>query len=86
MILLAPAKARCSQKSSLRECVCFVDNLRKDCYNYYKKPLAASGAILGDVWNDGKIPVVDSLGDEFLEYIKTGMQVTVSEEGEVTVE
>ena len=48
--------------------------------------LAASGAILGDVWTDGKMPVVDSLGEEFLEYVKTGMQVTVGEEGVVTVE
>ena len=48
--------------------------------------LAASGAILGDVWTDGKMPVVDSLGEGFLEYVKTGMQVTVGEEGLVTVE
>lgn len=48
--------------------------------------LAASGAILGDVWTDGKMPVVDSLGEEFLEYVKTDMQVTVGEEGLVTVE
>ena len=41
---------------------------------------------MGDVWTDGKMPVADSQGDEFLEYIKTGMQVTVSGEGEVTVE
>ena len=70
----------------MRECVCFVDNLRKVCYNYYKKPLAVSDAISCDVWTDGKMPVVDSLRDEFLEYVKTGMKVTVSEEGEVTVE
>ena len=41
---------------------------------------------MGDVWNDGKMPVTDSQGDEFLKYVKTGMKVTVSEEGEVTVE
>ena len=70
----------------MRERVCFVDNLRKDCYNYYKKPLAVSDAISGDVWTDGKMPVVVGLGDVFLEYVKTGMKVTVSEEGEVTVE
>ena len=70
----------------MRERVCFVDNLRKDCYNYYKKPLAVSDAISGDVWTDGKMPVVDGLGDVFLKYVKTGMKVTVSEEGEVTVE
>ena len=48
--------------------------------------LAASGAILGDVWTDSKMPVVDSLGDEFLQYVQTGMTVTVGEDGVVTVE
>ena len=48
--------------------------------------LAASGAILGDVWTDSKMPVVDSLGDEFLQYVQTGMTVTVDEDGLVTVE
>ncbi len=48
--------------------------------------LAASGAILGDVWTDEKMPVVDQLGDEFLEYVKTGMKITVEEDGTVTVE
>ena len=36
--------------------------------------LAAAGAVLADVWVDGvSMPVVDSLGDEFLEYVKDGM-------------
>ena len=48
--------------------------------------LAASGAILGDVWTDTKMPVVDNLGDEFLAYVKTGMTVTVKEDGVVVVE
>lgn len=48
--------------------------------------LAASGAILGDVWTDAVMPVVDSLGKEFLDYVKTGMTVTVGEDGVVTVE
>lgn len=48
--------------------------------------LAASGAILGDVWTDAKMPVVDQLGDEFLEYVKTGMTITVKENGIVEVE
>ena len=47
--------------------------------------LAASGAILGDVWTDSKMPVVDSLGDEFLQYVQTGMTVTVGDDGVVTV-
>ena len=45
-----------------------------------------SRAILGDVWTDSKMPVVDSLGDEFLQYVQTGMTVTVGEDGVVTVE
>ena len=49
--------------------------------------LAAAGAILADVWVDGvNMPVIDCLGDEFLEYVKTGMTVTVKEDGVVVVE
>ena len=55
----------------------------------FSKPidsLAASGAILGDVWTEAKMPVIDNLGDEFLEYVQTGMQVTVKDGGVVVVE
>lgn len=49
--------------------------------------LAAAGAVLADVWvEDAKMPVIDCLGDEFLEYVKTGMSVTVNDDGSVTVE
>ena len=48
--------------------------------------LAASGAILGDVWTEASMPVIDNLGDEFLDYVKTGMKVTVKEDGVVEVE
>ncbi len=48
--------------------------------------LAASGAILSDVWTDEKMPVIDCLGDEFLETVKTGMTVTVEADGTVTIE
>lgn len=48
--------------------------------------LAAAGAILTDVWTEVSMPTVDGLGDEFLEYIQTGMTVTVEEDGTVTVE
>ncbi len=47
--------------------------------------LAASGAILGSIWTDAKMPVLDELGDEFLDYVKTGMQITVEPDGTVTV-
>ncbi len=56
----------------------------------FSKPidsLAAAGSILADVWlDDVSMPVVDSLGDEFLEYVKDGMKITVKENGVVCVE
>ena len=51
--------------------------------------LAGAGAILADVWLEGEgvqMPVIDSLGDEFLEYVKTGMKISIDEDGTVTVE
>ena len=49
--------------------------------------LAAAGAILADVWlEDVTMPVIDCLGDEFLEYVKDGMKITVKEDGTVVVE
>jgi len=55
----------------------------------FSKPidsLAAAGAILADVWVDGvSMPVVDSLGEEFLDYVKDGMTVTVKEDGVVEI-
>ena len=55
----------------------------------FAKPIdsfAAAGAVLSDVWTDVSMPVVDGLGDAFLEYVKTGMTITVDEDGTVTVE
>ena len=54
----------------------------------FSKPidsLAAAGAILASVWTPNNIPTVDGLGDEFLDYVKDGMTVTIAESGEVTV-
>lgn len=49
--------------------------------------LAAAGAILADVWLDNiSMPVVDCLGDEFLEYVKDGMKVAIKDDGVVVVE
>ncbi len=49
--------------------------------------LAAAGAVLADVWVEGStMPVIDCLGDEFLDYVKTGMTVTVKEDGVVCVD
>ena len=56
----------------------------------FSKPidsLAAAGSILASVWlPDVKMPVVDSLGEDFLNYVKDGMTITVKENGIVVVE
>ena len=59
----------------------------------FSKPidsLAGAGVILADVWlgdqASAKMPVIDSLGEEFLEYVKDGMKITIKEDGIVTVE
>jgi len=56
----------------------------------FSKPidsLAAAGVILADVWLDGgaQMPVIDSLGDEFLKAVKTGDKITVEADGTVIV-
>ena len=56
----------------------------------FSKPidsLAAAGSILASVWLDGvNMPVVDSLGDEFLDYVKDGMTITIKDDGVVCVD
>ena len=55
----------------------------------FSKPidsLAAAGSILASVWlPDVKMPVIDNLGDEFLNYVQDGMTITVKEDGTVVV-
>ena len=63
-------------------------NLQPACL-LFSKPidsLAAAGAILAAIWTDAVMPTIDSLGDEFLEYVKTGDKITVAEDGTVNVE
>lgn len=51
--------------------------------------LAGAGVILADVWLEGdntKMPVIDSLGEEFLNYVKDGMTITIRDGGVVEVE
>ena len=48
--------------------------------------LAAAGAVLADVWlDDVSMPVIDSLGEEFLDYVKDDMSITIKEDGTVIV-
>ena len=55
----------------------------------FSKPidsLAASGAILAAIWTDAVMPVVDQLGQEFLDYMRDGRTVSVAADGTVTVD
>ena len=69
-------------------CACAMD--RQPACMLFANPidsLAAAGAILADVWlQPGKMPVVDSLGEDFLAYVKDGMSVTIGPDGLVMVE
>ena len=55
----------------------------------FSKPidsLAAAGAILAGVWTDRPMLTIDSLGDEFLAAVTTGVRLKASNDGTVTVE
>ena len=69
-------------------CACAME--RQPACMLFSKPidsLAAAGSILASVWLDGiSMPVVDSLGDEFLEHVQHGNMITVKEDGIVIVE
>lgn len=47
--------------------------------------LAASGIILANVWENSSIIAIDNLGKEFLNYVKTGMEIEIKEDGSVIV-
>jgi hypothetical protein len=47
--------------------------------------LAAAGAILSDIWTDINLPTVDNLGEGFLNYVKDGMTVEITDGGIVKV-
>mgnify|MGYP002514515547 FL=1 len=69
-------------------CACAME--RQPACMLFSKPidsLAAAGSILASVWlPDVKMPVVDNLGDEFLDYVKDGMKITIKEDGTVCVD
>ena len=69
-------------------CACAME--RQPACMLFSKPidsLAAAGSILASVWLDGvSMPVVDSLGEDFLAYVKEGMTITVKENGLIQVD
>ena len=47
--------------------------------------IAAGGLIMDDIWNDKKGITVDLLGDEFMNTVKSGDKIKISEDGTVEV-
>jgi len=47
--------------------------------------IAAGGLIMDDVWNERKVITIDLLGDGFMEAVKTGDKIKISEDGTVQV-
>ncbi len=55
-------------------CACKMDrNPRCMLFGNRIDSLACAGAVLASVWSDSKMPVIDELGQGFLEYGKDGM-------------
>jgi hypothetical protein len=47
--------------------------------------IAAGGLIMDDIWNGRTVITVDLLGDEFIETVKNGDRIKISEDGTVVV-
>jgi predicted aconitase with swiveling domain len=47
--------------------------------------IAAGGLIMDDVWNDRKVITIDLLGDDFMNTVKNGDKIKISEDGTVVV-
>jgi predicted aconitase with swiveling domain len=47
--------------------------------------IAAGGLVIDDIWNERRVVTIDLLGDEFLETVKTGDPIKISEDGTVEV-
>ncbi len=48
--------------------------------------LACAGSVLASVWSDTKMPVIDELGEEFLNYVQDGDMISILENGTVQVD
>ncbi len=47
--------------------------------------LAASGIVLSRIWENSTIIAVDQLGKDFIDYVKTGMNIEIMTDGTVIV-
>lgn len=51
----------------------------------FSQPIDSLAEQQAGVWSENPMPMVDSLGEEFLQAVKTGDPITVEEDGTVTV-
>lgn len=54
-------------------------------FAWHVDSIAAGGLIVDDIWNKRRVITIDLLGDEFLEAVKTGDPIKISEDGTVEV-
>ncbi len=47
--------------------------------------LAASGIVLARVWENSPVIAIDQLGEDFLKSVKSGDQLSIAEDGTVTI-
>ncbi len=54
-------------------------------FSHHIDSVSYAGLLMDDVWNDRRVITIDLLGDEFLEAVKSGDTVAITEDGTVEV-
>jgi predicted aconitase with swiveling domain len=54
-------------------------------YSGHVDSVSVAGLIIDNVWNDRNVITIDLLGDDFLDTVKTGDKIKISEDGTVEV-
>jgi predicted aconitase with swiveling domain len=54
-------------------------------YAEHVDSVSYAGLIIDSVWNENDVITIDQLGDEFLDAVKTGDKIKISEDGTVEV-
>ena len=54
-------------------------------YSQHTDSVTSAGLFMDDIWNDRRVILIDLLGDEFLETVKSGDPIAIKEDGTVEV-
>jgi hypothetical protein len=54
-------------------------------FSQHVDSVSLAGVLMDDIWNGNRIITVDLLGDEFLDAVKSGDTVAITEDGTVEV-